>query len=186
MPFKLVDRATGAAHVIPARPAELTIGRAGADEAHAIVKPMQEVSRHHAQLHESAGSVMLRVLSPNGVYVRGEAGRFAKDPATGHEPFFPLRDGAEFSLLRPGRFADDVAFFVRSVAAEAAPPAEAWRPTGGASGGRVGLSMAAQTDSTRERARPLGATVGERRHATSHAAVKCASHISLRCVSSPR
>ena len=44
---------------------------------------------------------------------------------------------------------------------------------GGASGGRVVRSASAtQSGSARERATPSGATVGERRHATSHAAVK--------------
>ena len=123
MPYELVDRATNAAHVIPPRGAWLTIGREPPEE-NDVVRHEQEVSRRHAQLHEARDGVMLRVLSPNGVYKRGERGRIAMDPATGTEPEFPLYDGDQFSLLRPGKFDDDVAFFVRHVSAAApAPPA---------------------------------------------------------------
>ena len=123
MPYELVDRATNAAHVIPPRGAWLTIGREPPEE-NDVVRHEQEVSRRHAQLHEARDGVMLRVLSPNGVYKRGERGRIAMDPATGVEPEFPLHDGDQFSLLRPGKFDDDVAFFVRHVSAAApAPPA---------------------------------------------------------------
>ena len=123
MPYELVDRATNAAHVIPPRGAWLTVGREPPEE-NDVVRHEQEVSRRHAQLHEAQDGVMLRVLSPNGVYKRGERGRIAMDLATGTEPEFPLYDGDQFSLLRPGKFDDDVAFFVRHVSAAApAPPA---------------------------------------------------------------
>ena len=123
MPYELVDRTTNAAHIIPPRGAWLTIGREPPEE-NDVVRHEQEVSRRHAQLHEARDGVMLRVLSPNGVYKRGERGRIAMDPATGTEPEFPLHDGDQFSLLRPGKFDDDVAFFVRHVSAAApAPPA---------------------------------------------------------------
>ena len=101
MPYELVDRATNAAHVIPPRGAWLTIGREPPEE-NDVVRHEQEVSRRHVQLHEARDGVMLRVLSPNGVYKHGERGRIAMDPATGTEPEFPLRDGKRFSLLRPG------------------------------------------------------------------------------------
>ena len=122
MPYELVDRATNAAHVIPPRGAWLTIGREPPEE-NDVVRHEQEVSRRHAQLHEARDGVMLRVLSPNGVYKRGERGRIAMDPATGTEPEFLLYDGDQFSLLRPGKFDDDVAFFVRQVSAAAPTPA---------------------------------------------------------------
>ena len=122
MPYELVDCATRAAHVIPPRGAWLTIGREPPEE-NDVVKHEQEVSRRHAQLHEARDGVMVRVLSPNGVYKHGERGRIAMDPATGTEPEFPLHDGDQFSLLRPGKFDDDVAFFVRHVSAAAPAPA---------------------------------------------------------------
>ena len=122
MPYELVDRATNAAHVIPPRGAWLTIGREPPEE-NDVVRHEQEVSRRHAQLHEARDGVMLRVLSPNGVYKRGERGRIAMDPTTGTEPEFPLHDGDQFSLLRPGKFDDYAAFFVRHVSAAAPAPA---------------------------------------------------------------
>ena len=122
MPYELVDRTTNAAHVIPPRGAWLTIGREPPEE-NDVVRHEQEVSRRHVQLHEARDGVMLRVLSPNGVYKHGERGRIAMDPATGTEPEFPLRDGDRFSLLRPGKFDDDVAFSVHRVSAAAPAPA---------------------------------------------------------------
>ena len=122
MRYELVDCATRATHVIPPRGAWLTIGREPPEE-NDVVKHEQEVSRRHVQLHEARDGVMLRVLSPNGVYKHGERGRIAMDPATGTEPEFPLRDGKRFSLLRPGKFDDDVAFYVRRVSAAAPAPA---------------------------------------------------------------
>ena len=124
MPYELVDRATNAAHVIPPRGAWLTIGREPPERRTTSSGTSRRSRGRHAQLHEARDGVMLRVLSPNGVYKRGERGRIAMDPATGTKPEFPLHDGDQFSLLRPGKFDDDVAFFVRHVSAAApAPPA---------------------------------------------------------------
>lgn len=73
------------------------------------------------------------------------------DPATGTEPEFPLRDGKRFSLLRPGKFDDDVAFFVRHVSAAARLTALAARAAPPLRRRVVAVAVAAA------RARPLAA-----------------------------